>query len=319
MRFYFAHVGPSFARSSSRSEQSYVWQVYAPALATMCPTVRHGVLTSAALCMHLCELEADDGDDYLRLAEQHGNMFVEESSQKMTALLPQDTASVLICCRLLCVLGLGFHQIHRRRGAKLEDKAAWNWLWLIRGVLPLFQTILQAGHDIDDCLKTDMTPEIGAMGVIAPCSSIDNGMYQSTLFHFISNTKDERFAALSNALWTSQSKLTFDSLEAVRAALDDLLVVTEHVCSGNAHSLYRALCTWPAKLSQGFIDMLLGMDSLALTIYSHWLMLVVLAEDLWWIGDFGRAGICEVVEVCSDDSPSIQALLQWPLELATLT
>ena len=49
----------------------------------------------------------------------------------------------------------------------------------------------------------------------------------------------------------------------------------------------------------------------ALAVYAHWLMLVVLAEDLWWVNDMGRLGIQHIMKMCSDADSDVRALLRW--------
>ena len=41
-------------------------------------------------------------------------------------------------------------------------------------------------------------------------------------------------------------------------------------------------------------------------------MMVILVEDLWWVGDMGRAGIREVVNMCSEAGSDSDAMLAWP-------
>ena len=68
-------------------------------------------------------------------------------------------------------------------------------------------------------------------------------------------------------------------------------------------------------MSSGFSNLLLKNEPLALVMYAHWLMLVVLARDMWWFDDMGIAGIREVASICSRDDPSLEGLLEWPLQL----
>jgi hypothetical protein len=52
-----------------------------------------------------------------------------------------------------------------------------------------------------------------------------------------------------------------------------------------------------------------------LAVYAHWLMLLVLAEDLWWIGDMGRAGIRDVLHVIGELTNDLAPVLSWPREM----
>jgi hypothetical protein len=44
-------------------------------------------------------------------------------------------------------------------------------------------------------------------------------------------------------------------------------------------------------------------------------MLLVLAEDLWWIGDMGRAGIRDVLHVIGELTNDLAPVLSWPREM----
>ena len=61
--------------------------------------------------------------------------------------------------------------------------------------------------------------------------------------------------------------------------------------------------------------MLVGGSPPALVVYAYWLMLMVLVEDLWWVGDMGRAGIREVNAECSDADCGVRSLLIWPQQM----
>jgi hypothetical protein len=53
-----------------------------------------------------------------------------------------------------------------------------------------------------------------------------------------------------------------------------------------------------------------------LAIYSHWLMLLIVAENLWWIGDIGRAGIRDVLHVIGGlETNDLAPVLSWPREI----
>ena len=47
-------------------------------------------------------------------------------------------------------------------------------------------------------------------------------------------------------------------------------------------------------------------------------MLMAVAEDLWWLGDMGRAGIQAVVELIPWTNTDLQRLIERPRQLLTL-
>lgn len=46
-----------------------------------------------------------------------------------------------------------------------------------------------------------------------------------------------------------------------------------------------------------------------LAVYAYCLTLKVLVDDLWWVDDMGRAGIRDVIVICSDADRDVRSLL----------
>ena len=306
----------TFAETSIREEQSYVWRVFIPALALNSPVVRRGVLTLAAICLHYDSVAADPEGyslKYLEAAEAHGTIFVEESRQKMQDFHRSEFEHVLACSRLLCVLGFAFFRSHRRNGITLVDRAAWTWLQLLRGETTIRVAKLRSSNDVDEMVVKDMLPELPlADRPCVPSAPYIGLSCEHPSFPFLRRSQRDRFDALRTTLHSSWLSLGDVKTGILGAAIDILYEVTEHVCSQEVHSLFRAICSWPGKIPKGFVDMLMNGFLPALAVYAHWLMLVVLVERLWWVGDMGRTGIRDIIDMCSDASPHVRALLIWP-------
>jgi hypothetical protein len=54
----------------------------------------------------------------------------------------------------------------------------------------------------------------------------------------------------------------------------------------------------------------------ALAVYAHWLVLVILLENYWWMDNMGRDVIREICDLLSDEDSEIQTLLGWPRHIA---
>lgn len=87
------------------------------------------------------------------------------------------------------------------------------------------------------------------------------------------------------------------------------------MCVGQYASLFRTLISWIADLDTAVVQMMTDAHPGVLAIYTHWLMLLTIAEDLWWIGDMGRAGIHDVLHVTRGAANDLVAVLSWPKEL----
>ena len=294
---------------------SDMWWIIIPAVAVTCPVVRRGMLTLAAICLHY-ESPLDHSDEHRlehpRAAEAHGEIFVKESRQKMhdfqEGLRTQDQDSILACSRLLCILGFAFFRTHRQNGTMLSDPAAWTWLHLLRGVKTSYDAVVQAGRPVDEMFMKDMTHQLCYN---QPIPRTDVGCQEPCL-RYIQQSRRAFIDALRSAIYKYWSQLGEERTADLGAAIDLLEQVTEQVCSQQSQCLLRTICTWPAHIPKGFLDLLIGRSPCALVVYAHWLMLMVLVEDLWWIGDMGRAGIRDIIAMCSDADRNVHSLLLRP-------
>ncbi|KAL9594774.1 MAG: hypothetical protein Q9219_006833 [cf. Caloplaca sp. 3 TL-2023] len=320
-KHYLTHTVQTLVGGGMCEDQSDIWRILIPAVALTCPVVRQGMLTLAAICLHHEPYTNDSGKHslkYLKAAEAHGKIFVRESRQKLQdfqeGLNTHDPNTVLSCSRLLCVLGFAFFRTHRMNGTTLADAAAWTWLHLLRGVKTSYITVLEAGQPIDEIFMNDMNPphcyhqptsQMG-VGCKIPC------------FRYIQQSQREYTDALRITLRRDWSSFGDQQTEDLSAAIDLLCQVTKQVCSQQLPSLLRTICTWPADIPRGFVNMLVDRSPPALAVYAHWLMLMVLVEDLWWIDDMGRAGIRDIISICSDADPGVCGLLIWPQRILDL-
>lgn len=82
-------------------------------------------------------------------------------------------------------------------------------------------------------------------------------------------------------------------------ALDELHKVTKDNIRGDAIALlkgatesrtsseFRMLGTWPAGMSDDFLQLLKARDRVGLQVFEHYCTILDSKRDLWWIGDFG--------------------------------
>ena len=316
-KHYLTHTVQTFARGGIGEDQSDMWRILIPAVALTCPVVRQGMLTLAAICLHY-DSSLDHSDEhcleYLEAAEAHGKTFVKESRQKLQDFQEgrstQDQDSILACSRLLCVLAFAFFRTHRQNGATLSDAAAWTWLHLRRGVKTSYVAVVEAGRPVDEMFMKDMMPQLCYQ--LVPRMGVG---CQKPCFRYVQESRRGFIDALRSTLHGDWSSLGDQKTEDLGVAIDLLHQVTEQICSQQLQSLLRTICTWPADIPRGFVDMLVGESPPALVVYAHWLMLMVLVEDLWWIDDMGRAGIRDIIAICSDANRDVRSLLTWPQQM----
>ena len=314
-KHYLTHTLQTFAEGGMNEDQSNMWRILIPAMALTCPVIRHGMLTLGAICLHY-DSSPDHSDEHclrhLEAAEAHGKIFVKGSRQKIqdfqAGLNMQDQDSVLTCSRLMCLLAFAFFRTHRRNGTTLGDPAAWTWLHLLRGVKTSYVAAVESGGPIDKLFVKDMTPPL-------PYRQPSPLAYQSPCFCYVQQSQRVSFDALRSTLYRNWSFLGDQKTEDLGAAIDLLSQVSAKVCSQQLETLFRTICTWPGAIPRGFVDMLMEGSPPALVVYAHWLVLMVLVEDLWWVDDMGRAGIREIIAKCSDADCGTRSLLFWPQQV----
>ena len=326
-RGYFDFAADTFSRYNLRSEQHWIWHVFIPSLAYSSPTVLHGMLALGAISLHFNNHKPDRwlqipqqpqrAMSYFDAAVTHGEVFVKQSRLQLDKLDPADVDSNTACSRLLCVLSFSFFRHYREVGVDITDHQAWTWLRLLRGVQTVHTSLLRSDLKVDPMVKQDMMPELLFSGQ-QPAGPLP--MFSGDTAYrlaFIRRTRLERFETLYKAL--TDGTLSLGKHDAALAVIDSLVRVTDHICEwDNMNSLFRALCTWPGELPEEFVQMLTQCHLSALVIHAHWLMLVVLAEDLWWVGDMARKGIRAVVEIIPKTDVKMHALLERPRQLLSL-
>ena len=253
---------------------------------------------------------------FLEAAIVHGNLALGECGEQLQNLQPAVADSVLTCSRLLCVLGFAFFRVRRQNGAKIFDPESWIWLQNLRGVNIIQISILASNGRINAMIAGDMRPELPPNRVAEVDGLEGATACEHSLYHRVRESRRDGFVNLWSNLREQISSYTTEQAACILHAVEILQEITEHICWGEADSVFRAICTWPCRISPDFIDMLMDSNTSALAVYAHWLVLVVLVEDSWWMGDMGRVGIREIVELSrrapGDDKDRQITLLSWP-------
>lgn len=272
------------------------------------------MLTMAAIYKHFA-INTQDAphhtSTYVDAANFYGSQFVEQSRQQLSRLDPSETDSNVACSRLLGALSLAFHREYRTCGLRIDDPAAWKWVHLLRGVKTVHVNIIASGQALDPMLQLDMAPNWPLSCDVTSLNSSSQSMGKNTLLAYIWRTQAERFTALRQLIHHDQTQLGEEQRAFCFAAIDALAVITSQVCEMQGISVFRVLGAWIGKLSPETVSLLEYGHHAVLAIYAHWLMMLILCEDLWFIDDMGRAGILNVLEATSS-SPEVLHVLQWP-------
>lgn len=316
-QYFLTHSVPSFTYISNRPSQNEFWSTLTPSLAYTSPLVRHGMLAIAAIDMYF----ATQKEEPLRLAEYHGDLAIKKCGIHLQNIVPEEFDYILVGSRMLCLLGFAFWRNYREHGITVGNSKAWTWVNMIRGVAAVQKTITSSadrGHSLaEKDLAEEMNPILGNGAAEEGVSFHAISDRQKVLLDFIQQSAAERFVALRAALKARWNDLGDRVAGEFQAAIEHLEYSTAHLFSPLVQSYWRTMCMWPCSISPELVDRLTNSDGFALAIHAHWFMLVMLVEDLWWVHDMGRVGICEIADLCSGDE-QLRSLLVWPLYLASL-
>ena len=181
---------------------------------------------------------------------------------------------------------------------------------------PVNVAIVEAGQSIDPAFAIDLLPEVAFEGMPAPPTGYMLMQCTHPLLGIVQQSWPERLATLQRALGESRQRLTGDDSRDLNISVVMLDKVSRHLFSGQMNSVFRTVITWPTIVPKGFLDMLMRCSPVALSVYAHWLVLVILLENYWWMDSMGRDVIREICDLLSDEDSGIQALLQWPRHIA---
>lgn len=271
------------------------------------------MLTMSALCL-ANDTQTDDPATYtetLQTAERYGWAFVEKSSEHLRALDDGRSEISLACARLLTVLAFAWFGVYRRlHGLRLHHERSWTWLHLLRGMGTVYRRYEHTQGPGIDSLADGLDAREGGAAAHGRYWSRDD-------FQIIAASRESRFAALFEAVDLRRPSLGPERSDDIASAIETLRLITDDICCNAKQSLVRCLCVWPCQVPKGFVELLVQGNLLALAVHAHWLMLIVMARDLWFFGDMGCSGILQIKEMCesSEDGGIELALLSWPTEL----
>lgn len=136
-----------------------------------------------------------------------------------------------------------------------------------------------------------------------------------TIRHIIIEEGQLAITNLRVAIQEWNDSLSISSSEESRAswkicilALKGLEEVVERlVASVPDHStqdLFRILMLWVAKVDKAFLVLLSEEHRLALAIHAHFLVFLILFENVWYIGDLGLASLRDILTTLKNQSNS---------------
>ncbi|KAF2224722.1 hypothetical protein BDZ85DRAFT_83497 [Elsinoe ampelina] len=290
---YLSQTCYSLASTSTDPYQRHRWCTVVPALATTSTSVKNGMLTLAACHQYFDGRIADQvGQQHLlELAIVHYHKCVQDVAHEVRFMKDSSCLdSVVSASMLLFVTSLAFGRIERTKGRTVFDSEYWSWLPLLRGISTIHNTIRASELQFRFRWSQDMTHEIDQ-------DENESFFERPAGVAIISQSYRHQLQGLRLALAAGSEKLDVAQTAAYEHALDYLARVFDYMCDHTyIRSVLRVTFIWPCQIEPVFAAALMKGETLALTIYAQWLLLVVLLEDVWLVGDMGRSGISEVLK-----------------------
>ena len=314
---YVGHTWRSLAAVSTEESQHHSWCIAVPTLAKTSAAVRSGMLALSACCMYTHSSRSVEGDraTLLRVAYSHYNACLRESGPQLQKLdETEHVNAIVVTTRILFALGLAFCQIERRLGKSLADPECWAWLPLLRGNFAVMKAIESSERGDVLLQNQDLRPETPFWRSCGSCEArIEKGFERTPVLDFLRQARLPSLSSLRQILLETVNALSPERYSQFTQAIDLLDEVFTHIClASRIPNFVRIIFIWPCRVSSEFSEALTRGDKFALIIYAQWLMLTVLLEDLWIVGDMGRAGIFEIIARSGEWSEREQGLLAWP-------
>lgn len=284
-----------------------MWQVYIPALAFKCSTVRSGMLTLAAMYLHFHHGSSGASTKWLDAANWHGTRFVEESRKQIARFDPDESDANLACARLLFVLALAFNREYRRSGLELGDPQMWTWVHMLSGLKSVHEGIVGEGQSIDETMKLEMRP---LWSERAGASTPADESEVSALREYIIATRAERVSALCTFVVSFTDSLSSLQQSVCLAALQGLDHITDLIQYIEQGDIVRALGAYVAEQPPEYLRLLERRHPVALAIHGHWLMTMLLCDGLWVVRGMGRDGIDAIGKIAGENG--LEGVLRWP-------
>lgn len=316
---YLRHTCKTLALANSEGVQCHSWCAVVPALAVDSPAVKSGMLSLAACCMYTHTPREAEGDraELLRAAYGHYNACLRESGLQLQKLDQAEYVDPIVAtATILFALGLAFCQIERRRGKSLADAECWAWLTLLRGSSAVAKSIRESGADATLLHGLVMAPQ-------SPCEPSNrvssSDIRPQPLLDFLRRARPPSIFSLRKMLAETRHSCPHERYTQYSTSIDFLdRVFADATLLPQPQSFVRVIFTWPSKILSEIAEALTQGDKFALIIYAHWLMLTVVLEDLWIVGDMGRAQIFEIVARSAEWTEKEQEVLEWPKSVLSI-
>jgi hypothetical protein len=309
-QYYLRQASQTISTTDTDPRHTKMWESSVPAVGFSNSLVSHAIMAFSAFCMSSKACAGTASYDFRTTGQLHYHQALKQMQASLPFLGRDNADAVLACAMVLIPCGLAL-----AHGGESVEKSD-DWLYHLRGFRTLGAAIYQGEKSAADRLvpfPQQGIPDSGMKGILIGGDVI----FASPLLARIRRSWRDALENLKIAMDRVGIFVNVADRKAHVAAIESLKYAMDYTLSYKVSNLFRAVFTWPILLSSHFSDLVARKDHLALTIYSHWLVLTMLVEDKWWVGEFGSERIdATLLEFKRADSP-FMPLLEWPVRMMT--
>jgi hypothetical protein len=280
-----------------------LWRTVIPEIASNHPFLKYGLLACSAL--HLAHLKPREKQRYQLTAAYHQHNALPEFRYAIGNVNENNCNALLAFSQLLIIHCFAADEQDETLllvGAR-EDAGLPDWLQVIRGSCSLF------GNSWEVIQKGPLGPLVteGVWGEHdGPPAGLAKSKYTARLdilvnMPFFGNkpttddSYDEKFSCLPGAF----------------LKLYEAFTIAQEARAQSRYTLWTAVHSWPAQVSQEYLDLLKERDPGALILLAHFCILLEPFEGTWYINGFRRRLLSRIYKQLDQEW---WQWLQWPLE-----
>jgi hypothetical protein len=309
-QYYLRQASRTISTTDTDPRHTKMWESSVPTVGFSNALVSHAIMAFSAFCMSSKPGAETASYDFRTTGQLHYYQALKQMQASLPFLGRDNADAVLACAMVLIPCGLAL--AHGGESVERSD----DWLHHLRGFRTLGAAIYQGEKSTDDRLvpyPQQGIPDSGMKELVVG----NDAIFLPPLLACIRRSWRDALGDLNVAVDRVGILVNAVDRKTHLAAIKSLEYAMNYTLCCKVPNLFRAVFTWPILLSSHFCDLVARRDHLALAIYSHWLVLTMLVEDKWWIGEFGSERIeATLVEFRRVESSFIP-LLEWPVRVLT--
>ncbi|KAJ9620652.1 transcription factor [Taxawa tesnikishii (nom. ined.)] len=298
--------------TSTDPAHARMWESSVPAVAFGKPVASHAMMAFSAFCLSSMTCLENTAYDFQATAELHYCQSLEYLRASLPILDQISADAVLACAMVLIPCGLALAQSSTR------DDPRRDWLYHLRGFKTLGSAIYGWTNLAEPADQLIPYPQLGIPDAEQYDTNLGGGALWGPailLFHRVRRSRRDAMQSLRAAIDETDIRREVADTEACTATLTALEYVMDYTLECRVSNFFRAVFTWPIRVSPRYVELLMCHDHLALAIYAHWLVLTIFLEDLWWVKDFGADRIDSLASWVELSDSSYSQLLRWPVKM----